>query len=314
MIVERIARDTGLAPAYIDLVARSATHRYKTYRIRKRTEGFRTIHHPARELKLFQEWLCENLFTRLPIHSAAQAYRKGSSIARNAALHAAQNYLLRVDFQDFFPSIRRADVIEMLGRNHFLLSLLMAFPQDMEIVANFACREGRLTIGSPCSPVLSNAVMYLFDDEWSKRCRQRDVVFSRYADDLYFSTDRPNLLQQIMSELREDLRHRESPRLLINETKTVFTSRKHKRLVTGLTLTSTKQVSLGRHRKRWIKSMIFEYWKRNLAPEKLQYLRGILSFARSVDPAFVRSLQRKYGYILYSILPKEASGAKRAAD
>src|SRR5208283_785204 len=143
-----------------------------------------------RELKLLQGWLCENLFVHLPVHSAAQAYRKGCSIGRNAALHAGQNYLLRVDFRDFFPSIARQDIINTLAMNHAPLSPMLSFPDDMEIVADFVCRDGRLTIGSPSSPVLSNSVMYAFDNEWSNRCRERDVVFSRYADDLYFSTNR----------------------------------------------------------------------------------------------------------------------------
>jgi RNA-directed DNA polymerase len=96
--------------------------------------------------------------------------------------------------------------------------------------------------------------MFEFDEKWTNYCSQRGVMYSRYADDLYFSTSQPNVLESIFAALKVDLAGRK-PAFTINAQKTVFTSRKRKRLVTGLVLTSDRSISLGRQRKRFIKSL-----------------------------------------------------------
>jgi RNA-directed DNA polymerase len=111
VLIDKIASNLGLKPGYIALVANTASHRYKTYEIPKRTGGRRTINHPARELKLLQGWLIDNVFARFPVHRSATAYKKGASTLLNAALHKSKNYLLKVDFENFFPSISGIDIV-----------------------------------------------------------------------------------------------------------------------------------------------------------------------------------------------------------
>jgi RNA-directed DNA polymerase len=110
MILEALVRETQLRPGYILSVARTASHRYKTYSIPKASGGERVIHHPARELKLFQSWLAKNIFSHFPTHAAAFAYRPGRSIRHHAELHRRNNYILKVDFAEFFPSITAHDI------------------------------------------------------------------------------------------------------------------------------------------------------------------------------------------------------------
>lgn len=296
MLRERIASDTALGELFIELVARTANHRYKAYTIPKKTGGERQIYHPARELKLMQVWLDRNIFSRLPTHEAATAYKRGSKIHTNASQHVAQNYLLRIDFQDFFPSITGEDVAVLLRANVNALAPLELTAEDIELTRLLVCRNDHLTIGAPSSPAISNAVMFEFDGYWSDHCRRLEVHYTRYADDLYFSTDQPKVLERIIADLRADLPARRSPRLVINDQKTVFTSRKRRRLVTGLVLTADKKLSIGRRQKRYIRGLLFQR-TRTGGPNKVNdaYLRGYLAFARSVEPEFIESLVRKYG-------------------
>ncbi len=301
MILQRMAPETGLVPSYVSLLALTASHRYKTYQIRKASGGFRTIDHPARELKLLQSWLVNNVFRLLPVHQAAFAYREGVSILAHASVHVSQSYMLKVDFRDFFPSVTSEDVIRVLMANASVFSEALSV-EDYDLVRRLVCKSGRLTIGAPSSPILSNAVLFEFDSYWAGRCSRDDVKYSRYADDLYFSTNRPHVLSPILTELREDLNRRASPRLVINDAKTAFTSRKRRRLVTGLVLTSDKRVSVGRTLKRKIKTMIFQYGPVNADSGEAASLRGLISYVRSVDPTFVASLQRKFGSELKGLL------------
>ena len=294
MIVARMATELALTPYFLRKVATTASHRYKEYTIPKKTGGERTIHHPARELKLVQTWLLENVLTNLPIHPAATAYIKGQNIRRNAERHVAKNYMLRVDFQDFFPSLKSSDVVEVLRAKTNPLTAAAFTSADIKFVTQVVCRFGELTIGAPTSPHISNSVMYQFDLFWAQVAESREVSYTRYADDLYFSTDHPNVLREILDELREWLKGGTAPALIINEKKTVFTSRKRRRVAAGLVLTSDKKISIGRHKKRILKSDVFKLQQQQLEPDEVLKLKGWIAYLRSVEPDFVLALQRKY--------------------
>ena len=294
MIIEQAAKRLALPASFLIKLAATASHRYKEYTIPKKSGGVRTIHHPARELKLVQGWLLQNVLTRLPVHEAATAYQAGSSIRRNAERHVQHNYLLRVDFREFFPSLRGRDVLAVLEGNRQRLAAGDVTEADITFIKLIVCRGNSLTIGAPTSPQLSNAIMFGFDESWSRRMQLLEVAYTRYADDLYFSTNHPNVLQGVLRELRDSLQGGGPPDLRINEQKTVFSSRKRRRLAAGLVLTSDRRISIGRHKKRILKSLVWRLKRRELKPDEVAGLRGWISYLRSVEPAFLLSLQRKY--------------------
>jgi hypothetical protein len=294
MIIDQISSRLALPASYLLKLASSASHRYKEYEIPKKTRGMRTIHHPARELKLLQRWLLRNVLISLPIHPAATAYQQNSTIRRNAELHAANNYLLRVDFQAFFPSLRGVDVAAVLRANRRRLADEDVTDQDIEFIRRVVCRFDALTIGAPTSPLLSNAIMFDFDATWHRAAETSGVTYTRYADDLYFSTSTPRVLEELFEALRQDVNHRERPLLRINEAKTAFSSTKWRKLATGLVLTPDRKVSLGRHKKRMLKGLVWKLKNRELSILEVERLRGWVSYIRSVEPDFVARLQRKY--------------------
>src|SRR5436305_13792167 len=110
MILESMPQDLGLTTEAIERIARSASHNYKTYLVPKRSGGYREIHHPSKQLKGLQRWLLQNVIEHLPVHAAAAAYLKGMSIRANAERHVNSRFLLRIDLQNFFPSITQVDL------------------------------------------------------------------------------------------------------------------------------------------------------------------------------------------------------------
>ena len=134
MIIEEIASRLALPTSFLLKVARTASHRYKEYTIPKKTGGMRTIHHPARELKLIQGWLLQHVLNKLPVHAAATAYSEGSNIKRNAERHVANNFMLRVDFKDFFPSIKGRDVVNVLAANQQRLANIHLTREDVSFI------------------------------------------------------------------------------------------------------------------------------------------------------------------------------------
>jgi RNA-directed DNA polymerase len=296
MIASLISAELGLDPTAISKIARSAAYRYKDYAIPKRSGGApRKISQPTPQLKVLQIWIIRRIFRLLPVHAAATAYMNHCSVARNAAMHSRNNFLLKIDFQDFFPSIRDADIVRLLQQNADRVSPFIQDADDLSFVRSTVCRGNSLPIGAPSSPIISNVVMYDFDLEWSNWCQENEITYSRYADDLCFSTKRAKILNIVLARLRKDLEERRSPKLRINDKKTVFTSRKRKRLVTGIVITSKSELSLGRKNKRRIRGMIHRFLLNALDEQARSYLTGYLAFANSVEPLFVQSLKRKYG-------------------
>src|ERR1700680_1139676 len=88
-------------------LVKSAPRRYKVFKIPKRTPGqFREIAQPAKEIKALQYWVMNRVLSKFSVHPAAIGYRQGLNIADNARPHVYGRFLLKLDFRDFFPSIK----------------------------------------------------------------------------------------------------------------------------------------------------------------------------------------------------------------
>jgi retron-type reverse transcriptase len=158
-------------------------------------------------------------------------------------------------------------------------------------------REGRLvmSIGAPSSPMLSNILLYDFDKKVQAFCAKKKVKYSRYADDLTFSTNLPNVLREVEVQIAEICRRMEHPRLQLNTEKTVHASRCTSRRVTGLVLANSGEVSLGHSRKRLIRAQVHHFLTGRLSPDEAVKLRGMLAFVNSAEPSFILSLKNHYG-------------------
>ncbi len=213
-LIERLLVAFPFTHREIDLLIHTAPRRYKIHAIEKRHgRGSRLIAQPTAELKLVQKWLVANYIKQLPVHDAAMAYRSGLGIKDHAQLHASGKYLLKLDFENFFPSIHGADF-----RQHLARSLDLTLPEQVAIVRLlFRSDEADrlvLSIGAPSSPAISNTVMYFFDAAVMEYCKTVAVRMSRYADDLAFSTSTPNILGSVKSKVVEICEAMEYPRLV----------------------------------------------------------------------------------------------------
>lgn len=294
MLIEAMAKDLRLPSAYIESVIGSASHAYKTYQVPKRTKGFRTIHHPSRPLKALQRWMLTNIISKFPVHSAAMAYQKGCSILKNAAAHSDSQYLLRMDFENFFPSIKEAHIHAYLQVAKTQTPELFGWTSDDEnVFLRIVLRKSALTIGAPTSPGLSNAICYELDSRISTLCNARRVSYTRYADDLFFSTKLRGVLKSIETEVESLVAGLALPDgLSINKAKTRHYSKKNSRRVTGIVLGSDSKAYVGRDLKRKVRAMIHKY--ATLDPSERASLSGLISYVMGFDPDFINSLIKKY--------------------
>lgn len=292
MIVELMADQLGLPPIYIVNLSRAASYEYKMYSISKRTGGYRLIAHPSRRLKALQRWLLLGVIDSLPVHQCATAYRKGKSIFDNARDHASSRYLLRMDLQNFFPSISEADVRQYIAQHAVLFEGWTVL--DFEVFCGLVCRNKALTIGAPTSPALSNALCYDLDVTLHAMSDTRGVLYTRYADDLFFSTTPPFVLAQVEKDVITAIANSKLPaKLTINASKTRHSSKRRIRHVTGIVLGSDGKPHIGRKVKRRIRALIHDY--AGLSPNDRASLAGLIAYAKGFDPAFINNLIAKYG-------------------
>jgi RNA-directed DNA polymerase len=275
----------------------TAPNKYKVYTIPKRTSGTRVIAHPAKQLKIYQRAVIKILEPLTPIHKAAFAYKKNTGIKQNASQHVKSKYLLKMDFEDFFHSITPTLFFGIFEQLAFELNAQDKQLLEQVLFWNPSKKTGGkliLSIGAPSSPFISNAIMYLFDQSLDILCKQRKVVYTRYADDITFSTNLKNGLFDLPELIREQLKIHFDGQITINEGKTIFTSKAHNRHVTGITLTNDGQLSIGRERKRMIASLIHQFTLGQLTEEDISYLQGMLAFAIDIEPTFKQRMIKKY--------------------
>jgi retron-type reverse transcriptase len=290
-----LARSPFSEHELIVLIA-TAPARYKVHYIEKRSgRGRREIAQPTKEIKFLQRLLIKNELSSLSIHNAAKAYRTGLSISEHARPHAKNRYLLKLDFKDFFPSIKWSAVAHRLAQDTDYSKI------DLWILGNLLCRKEKsngiyqLTIGSPSSPHISNYVLNEFDTKITEYCDSRGVIYTRYADDLAFSTNTPGMLDMVQQEVRRLLHELTYLGLRLNEEKTVNVSTKTRRSLVGLVLSNSGKVSIGRDAKRELRLAMHHAAREVLGAQQINNLRGRLSFAYSIDPHFVDNLLLRYG-------------------
>jgi hypothetical protein len=149
------------------------------------------------------------MLDRIPAHPAASGFVKGRSIHTFIAPHINQRVVLKMDLQDFFPSLVCAriqsffrmaaypeSVADLLGglcttsvsKSFWNNPPLDANPEQTERSRLLYSRR-HLPQGAPTSPALSNICAYRLDCRLSGLAQSADAHYTRYADDLAFSGD-----------------------------------------------------------------------------------------------------------------------------
>lgn len=312
-LVAYCASELGVSPQVIRRIGLQAPHKYKRFKIRKRSGGeYRDVAQPAREVKALQRALVSFLKSSCQIHEAATAYVSGGSIAKNAQPHLGSRYLLKLDFTKFFDSIDIDDVVE------FLSNTLgdRASKSEVELAARAFCWQSSpgtklaLCIGAPSSPFLSNAIMAPFDRVIASECEARKVTYTRYSDDMTFGALHREALidvERLVVEMCSGMTH---PTLRLNPEKRVLVGRASRLWVTGVCLSTQGELTVGRVRKRGIRAGVKRFLNGELSEAAILKLRGEIAFASSVETQFLDRLYDWYGSRVSLLLSKKGREAK----
>lgn len=171
---------------------------YRRFTIPKRDGSERAIWAPLPKLKTAQRWILRNIVEKLVVHGAAHGFLPGRSILSNAAQHTGSKILLKMDVQNFFPTItlpRVKGVFRKAGYREQVATLLalLCTESPREIVEHgdktyFVALGPRcLPQGAPTSPALTNTICLRLDRRLAGLAKKHGWRYTRYADDLTFS-------------------------------------------------------------------------------------------------------------------------------
>lgn len=298
LIVE-LTESIGLSRSEITQIINTAPARYKVYPIKKRDGGERIIAQPSRELKAIQRYVLNEKLKYFPSHGAAMAYEDGRSIAENARAHRLSEFILKLDFKNFFPSLKTKDWANFIQRHPQEAIGADELPLYSKIlfwgILSRSTVPRCLSIGAPTSPRISNILMYDFDVFLSEIALQQGLVYTRYADDITVSGASSDDILKFERQLSKYVRSMKSPKLELNDLKRGFYNKSQRRMVTGLILTPDEKISIGRDRKRKISSLLHRSTLNQLDAEQRSVLKGLLGFCIAAEPSFVDRLRIKYG-------------------
>ncbi|NFE73839.1 RNA-directed DNA polymerase [Clostridium botulinum] len=242
------SEEIGLSTTIIYLLSKKTDRYYNTIHIPKKKKGrTRQIDIPSFSMRIVQEWIKNKILDSIPISDSAMAFRKGKKygIKKNAELHKNNQYILKLDFENFFSNINKEKVFyifKSIGYNNTI----------SDILTNICTYNKSLPQGAITSPSISNIVCKMLDSRLEGLSNKRNITYSRYADDLIFSSNDEVLLKRT-TKVIFDIINDEG--FYINKEKIRFIYPQMRKSITGL-LIAENRVVVPKEMKRKVRAMI----------------------------------------------------------
>lgn len=328
LTLKHLAIRAGVNYSSLYEVVHRVSRPYKHFRIRKRSGGYRWISIPTPELAQAQKWINAYILSQLTPHPCSSAFSPKSSIVKCAQKHCAAKWLVKMDIQNFFGSISEIQVYRIFRKAgygkliSFELARLTTFAAVHEAVRyrfkqwnnnlinkdrRYVYRDSRvgfLPQGAPTSPMLSNLVMVSVDDEIQKLASAANLTYTRYSDDLTFSTRKKNFSRAKAVKLISDVTKILIKKGLYPQTKkTAIIPPGARKIVLGL-IVNEAQPHLPKEFKSNLRQHL--YYLKKYGPQEhikkrgfdsvlglYHHLRGLIDFAKMVERSYAEEMLKE---------------------
>jgi RNA-directed DNA polymerase len=319
-----LAAITDVPFRYLHSVVSRKTDPYRVFRLRKRNGKYRIITIPEPSLLCTQRWIHQNILLHCNVHPCSKAYIPRTSPYRNAETHCGTKWLVKIDIQRFFEAISESQVYRVFNGMGYrpLLSFELARlatrlgPSSSRYkkrrwqsrhgykIDSYACDHiGHLPQGAPTSPMLANLVCISLDNRLSDLAESMDSIYTRYSDDIVFSGNDLNR-KKALDLIRQCSKILSDCGFERNLQKTHVVPPGARKIVTGLLvdrekprLTSEFRDNLRCHLYYATKYGAPEHCKRRGFKSLFgfrEHLKGLISYAESVDPEFASRCQAQF--------------------
>ncbi|MBZ4397955.1 MULTISPECIES: reverse transcriptase family protein [unclassified Myxococcus] len=288
-----VARLVGVEESELEALMRPGSgpgSGYVEFEAPKRSGGVRRICAPREKLKSAQRALLEGLLAHLPTHDAVHGFVPGRSTVTNANAHVGANVVVRVDLEDFFPTVhyrRVKGLFEAYGYNDEVASTLAGLTTWRPRLSDgTVVWPGVLPQGAPTSPAIANLVCRRMDARLHALATKAGAAYTRYADDLSFSFAKPpeklgRFFWWVNAILQQEGFTENAPKRRVMR-------QAGRQRVTGLTV--NQRVAIPREERRRFKAILANCRKHGVEsqargrPDFPAYLEGYAAYVRMVHP------------------------------
>lgn len=270
---------------YVQVLSTCQQDFYIEFKIPKRNGKLRVIHEPMPNLKEIQTWILNNILMSpgvlKRVSPVATAFLPKLGIKNNAISHVGKRTVICMDLKDFFGSTRYIQV--------YIVFQQLGYSKDVAgMLAHLCTLNDVLPQGAPTSPMLSNLVFSDIDSDLKDHCQSLGVEYSRYADDLTFSTNAPIDYGQLIGRVKVAV---SKGKFDINKDKTKVCYRNQSQIVTGIVVNEFPQV--GKTYRKRIRQELYYLRKYGLEDH---YSRA--SYSYGLKP-YLNHLLGKIDHVLY---------------
>jgi len=263
---------------------------YTTFEIPKRNGETRTICAPSGDLKILQVklsnilWLYQkSIWEEKGIQpNVSHAFEKEKSIITNARIHRNKRFVLNLDLENFFDSFHFGRVQGYFEKNNNF-----KLPHDVAVIlAQLTCYQGHLPQGAPSSPIITNLISQTLDAYLLRVAKKYKLDYTRYADDLTFSTNDKHFVENQEYFLTEASAAIKRAGFSINKKKTRFQFKDSRQEVTGLIV--NKKLNVNHTYVRKTRAMAHQLYSTGEylidgVPGTIKQLEGRFSFIDQMD-------------------------------
>ncbi|WP_413721901.1 reverse transcriptase family protein [Sodalis sp. RH24] len=323
LTLNHLAYMAGVEYTYLRaIINRHDFHPYRFFLIRKKGGGNkRKIFIPEPQLLKVQRFIHSKILIHIPSHESSFAYIPNSSIFDAANIHTNSKWLIKLDIENFFETISEIDVYHIFLENGFseLLSFELArictWPgprsyRERKIAFkkknlksykfyNDNSELGNTPQGAPTSPCLSNLVCKSLDEKMANLSERFTLRYSRYSDDIVFSSDSNKLSRHDALEIiRSAYEIINNFGFIPNKNKTKIVPPGARKIVLGLNV-EKDEVGLDKMFKYKIKQHLHFCKHPNVGPVNhakfkgftsvigfRNHLHGLILYSKSIDEHF----------------------------
>ncbi len=279
---------------------------YVSFDVPKKSGGLRRLSAPHQKLAAVQHWILTNILNLLPIHENAHGFVAKSSVLTNAKPHVGATVVLNADLSNFFPTITfpRVDgVFRKLGYSPAVSAILALLCTECprqtlklgDTIYYAATGPRALPQGACTSPAISNQIAEKLDRRMSAMASKLNWKYTRYADDLTWSTigEVTPSVGYVLARMRHIV---EDEGFVLNHAKTRIQRRSQQQSVTGVVVND--RMSVPRQTIRQVRAILhnaqqtgLDAQNRDGHPHFRDWLSGMIGWVTMVNPEQGHKLQ-----------------------
>lgn len=231
-----------------------------------------------------QKKLVNNFLDYVPLPDYVCGFVKGKNYLDFLVPHCSKQFFLRIDIKDFFGSLKT----ELVRETFFEYINVRKEKEKKKILDEIifiTTYNGSVPQGAITSPILSNILFRRIDIRIKKYCEKFDVEYTRYADDLLFSSNKPEINKHFfigtLKDILRDINLKINPKKIIKSENSI--------VLNGYVI--SKKISLSRKKLKKLNSYLYAFEYENGFKKYPTNFNEFISRLNNINPDIVNLTQ-----------------------